>query len=372
MREVLFSAGSVFVFILVCSVIAFNPLTTRAQMELVQAEAPPQLPLSEQGILTAAIDNAVDEFILSDLRVRAVCTEMFGVLGWFYEDKEAIQETSFQAIKDLEDIKTDFALVRAPDILKEPQKSYITIVTKLQDIYDKIDLKSTEEALEDFNKFKDMRRELIDKVEKIQETYAPEVEWPENYSLQEEELKLARDEKDRQAYLNALGLIDERKCQAAYSILDKLHERYIGSPFEVCIKLRKTDCLLVADSDIEVKEGEDYTEYTLNILEELTDSRRYSPILYETYYKWRTEYQSYNHGMSNMSAIPNKEYNEKRYQVLLVLKDYLKLNPQDLGAKLQIALLLSLPNITRGGTFGNGNIYHWAYLYTNILDSDTE
>ncbi|NQT95521.1 MAG: DUF3857 domain-containing protein [Candidatus Omnitrophica bacterium] len=46
MREVLFSAGSVLVFILVCCVIAFNPITTRAQMELAQAEAPPQSPLS--------------------------------------------------------------------------------------------------------------------------------------------------------------------------------------------------------------------------------------------------------------------------------------------------------------------------------------
>jgi len=40
MREVLFSVGSVLVFMLVCCAIAFNPLTVRAQSKLYNS-APP-------------------------------------------------------------------------------------------------------------------------------------------------------------------------------------------------------------------------------------------------------------------------------------------------------------------------------------------
>jgi len=75
--------------------------------------------------------------------------------------------------------------------------------------------------------------------------------------------------------------------------------------------------------------------------------------------------------MSNMSEIPNWQYNLKRWQVIKTIKRYLKTHPDDAWANAQLGLLLSLPNIYRDGPFGNDNLSHWGKLYTNI-ESKTE
>jgi len=94
-------------------------------------------------------------------------------------------------------------------------------------------------------------------------------------------------------------------------------------------------------------------------------------VLFEVFYKWRTQTQSFWHGMSNMSEIPNWQYNLKRWQVIKTIKRYLKTHPDDAWANAQLGLLLSLPNIYRDGPFGNDNLSHWGKLYTNI-ESKTE
>jgi len=67
--------------------------------------------------------------------------------------------------------------------------------------------------------------------------------------------------------------------------------------------------------------------------------------------------------MSNMSEIPNKEYNIKKWQLVQMIKEYINNYPDDLWAREQVDLLLSLPNITRGGSFGNNNLANWGSLY---------
>jgi len=77
-------------------------------------------------------------------------------------------------------------------------------------------------------------------------------------------------------------------------------------------------------------------------------------------------------GMSNMSDIPNLEYNLKRWQAIQTIKQHVKDNPDDVWAKAQVNLLLGLPNIGRGGPFGNYNLNHWGMLYHNQdIASDT-
>ena len=74
----------------------------------------------------------------------------------------------------------------------------------------------------------------------------------------------------------------------------------------------------------------------------------------------------YNHGMSNMSSIPNKEYNIKRWEIIQTIKQHLKDNKDDVWAKEQVELLLSLHNITRGGAYGNWNLMDWGRLYMDL------
>ncbi len=104
----------------------------------------------------------------------------------------------------------------------------------------------------------------------------------------------------------------------------------------------------------------------LDVLTQIVNKNAYSPVLYEAFYKWRTTEQYYNHGMSNMSHIPNKEYNEKRWEIIQVIKKHLESVPDDLWAQEQVDLLLSLPNIRRGGPMGNDNLTHWGSLYVDL------
>ena len=69
-----------------------------------------------------------------------------------------------------------------------------------------------------------------------------------------------------------------------------------------------------------------------------------------------------------MSEINNWKYNLKRWQAIQTIRHYLKTNPDDAWAKTQINLLLALPNITRGGSFGNDNLSHWSHLYADVKD----
>ena len=68
----------------------------------------------------------------------------------------------------------------------------------------------------------------------------------------------------------------------------------------------------------------------------------------------------------NMPDIPNKKYNEKRWRTVQIIKQYLKSNPDDIWAKSQVDLLLNLPNIQRGGAFGNEGLMHQGIFHSNI------
>ena len=76
--------------------------------------------------------------------------------------------------------------------------------------------------------------------------------------------------------------------------------------------------------------------------------------------------------MSNSSEIPNLEYNAKRYQVYRTLKKYLKEHPDDQRAKDQVVMILSLPNIERGGPFGNSNLLDWGAIHSEEIRSATK
>jgi len=357
MKEVFFSVFTVFMFILICSAIAFNPLTVNlyAQVES----------LPDKAVL---IQDGLDILNIMDLEARAIFMDLYLYLGWFPEDTEGLRQASFEAIDDIEDIKSRLSFTVLPKELSKAKERYAIFLIRFQDACTDVDLKNKQEKEEEVGLIRETRKEFFEMLAEIMETYIPEIDIPEDFHPDNEEIKLARDEKDQAAYRAILDLISTKRFQEAYDSLDKLQQKYQNTDFEKCILLRKTDCVLSADSPVESAEKEDMGEGSLQILEELANTDYYLPIIFESFYKWRTIYQSYNHGMSNMSNIPNAMYNEKRWELLQIVKSHLRQNPDDVWAKYQAHILLTLPNITRGGSFGNSNIIDWAHNYTSILD----
>lgn len=319
------------------------------------------------------IEDYLDEFLFTELQISAVTTDMYMYLGWFPDEKEGMKEASEEAIKDLDEIQYLLANLFLPKELLELRQSNLRALEKLRDIYNGIESKEKEGIKREFDEFSQLYLQFQEKIKSTLKQFRKFQELPKDFNPIDEEVKNIENEMDKNIYLSSIELIKDKKYREAYENLDRLKDKYRSSIFEDCILLKMSDCLLMADSDLET--GEDKLEGKMNALEMLSqilDNKRYSPILFEAFYKWRTTEQYYNHGMSNMSGIPNKKYNEKRWGILQVIKRYLKNKPDDIWAKKQVDLLLSLDNITRGGPMGNHNIEHWGSLYVDLSKFKSE
>ena len=323
--------------------------------------------LATNFALAADKQDYLDEFIFTELRVSAVTTDMYLYLGWFSDKKDWIKDASQRAIEDLAEIKDHVSGLNLPEELIELRQSNLNAINKLKEIYTGIENKKIENVKQEFIAFNEIYSQFEEKLKDALKKYRYIQELPEDFDWLNDEVKGSKNEKDKNSYLAAVELIKDKKYSEAYEGLNELRDKYKDSVFESCILLRMSDCLLKADSDLEV--AEDVLEGKLNGLELLLailDKKQYSPVLYEAFYKWRTVEQYYNHGMSNMSDIPNKDYNVKRWETTQLIKEYLKNEPDDIGAREQVDLLLLLPNITRGGPIGNHNLDHWGSLYVDL------
>jgi hypothetical protein len=160
---------------------------------------------------------------------------------------------------------------------------------------------------------------------------------------------------------------NEADIKQSFTDFNNLNSQYAGQ-LEIFIKKNTPVTKIPADFDpnkpgITVSDD----EKGLALLSDIIDNQEYSPILDEAFYKWRIQTQVQNYGLSNMSLIPNLQYNLKRWQVINTIKQYLRTNPTDVWANAQIDLLLDLPNINRGGAFGNDSLTQWGQTYFKEL-----
>ena len=311
-------------------------------------------------------EDYLDELRYVDLQVAAVTTDMYLYLGWGLEEKDMMKDASQKAIANLNEFKTRLTNLSLPNELGKLENMSLELIDRLQKIYNGIEKKKIEEIKEEFSPFNELYLQYSEEFKDVYEKYSYEVEFAEDYDPIDEEIKLIQDQKDKDVYLNVVELIKNKNYTKAYGDLNNLRSKYKDTSFEDCIMLKLSDCLLMKDSDIEEEGRLKGSEHSLEILTNIIDKADYAPILYEAFYKWRTVTQELYHGMSNMSDIPNKEYNEKRWQVIQTIKKYSVDNPNDVWAKAQIVLLLDLLNIQRGGSFGNDNLIHWGILYSDI------
>ena len=323
------------------------------------------VPASAQ--LTA--EDSLHELVFVALQIDAVRTDISVNLGWNFENKEAMKEASLKAIEDLKGLKgyldqTDLSreLAGYKDLEKD-------IIDTLIQAYNDIDKKDPEEANALFEKADKLQEEFRPSLVETSKKFIVSPQLPDTFKNVEEEIKTINDEKDRQIYIDAYNVIASKtvKLKDTFAALLGLKERYKGQLVEDCIDLRISDCLLFTGSDAA---NEDEGMDGLELLDGIIARKRYSPVIFESFVKWRTIQQERNHGMSNWSSIPNQEYNKVRMELLKVTKNYLENDPEDQWARYQMLFLLNLENIARGYPMGNGNFLYMAKWYMDLPDED--
>jgi len=247
-----------------------------------------------------------------ELQIEAVTIDMYRYLGWFFDRKEMMRKASAKAIDDLRTIKDYLQQISFTADLIKLKNINLSIIEKLTKIYDGIDLKEEEDIEKSFAGINDLCSQYSKMLKEVAKKNRHDVKLSKDFNPNNEEIGFAQNQQNGQVYLSSeMGIV---------------------------------------------------------ILSEILDSRIYSPVLFDTFCRWRTQTQLFWGGMSNMSDIPNWEYNLKRWQAIQTIRQYLKTNPDDIWAKAQVNLLMALPNISRGGSFGNDNLSHWGVLYTDVKD----
>jgi hypothetical protein len=314
------------------------------------------------------IENGIYELEYAGLQLRAVDIDMSFFYGWIPDDKEAWQGVSKDSISELNNIKTQLISRDLPMEIAPLRQEFIGLISALQAIYEGVEKREDKVIEEEYGRWNRMYEEYLNKANNIIERHALMEDLPDNFSALDMEIVVTDNEKDREIYKQAVGLIKGKNFDKAYEQLKILKEKYKGTVFEGCILLRMADCLLISGSDLDLGEKVSEAESGLELLAQVITNGRYYPVLDEAFAKWRTYDQMFNHGSSNWSEIPNKEYNEKRMEIVRTIQKYLSEKPKDAWAKYQILSILNLPNIERGGPYGNSNINHYAELFTDILE----
>lgn len=312
---------------------------------------------------TNDLESYLDSISYYNLQVGAVTTDIYLYFGWLPDEKEAMKKASDEAVLRLEYIKEQIENLDTPKVGKDMKEIYLRALDKLQNIYNGVELKDLEEIEKEFEEFNDLFSQYSKVHSKLYQDQLKKEESEKEILPPSPQFK---SKPDQENYDYALELMKEKKYEKAYDILQELDQKYsVDSPTRNFILLNISDCLLKAfyGSNEQISSLENPEEKGKDILEGIVNSDDYSPVLFDAFLRWRTLTQSLEYGMSNLSKIPNWEYNKKRKKLIEITKTYAKEHPDDTWARKQIKLLLSLPNISRGGLMGNSNLSFWASLY---------
>ena len=317
---------------------------------------------------SAQIKDVLDQLRFAELQIAAVTTDMYLYLGWAPDEKEGMKEASVRAIANLDQLRDQVMQQNFPEQAAPLKGLTLQMIAQLTTIYRGIENKETVQIKEEFSPFNDLYEKYAEGFKTLWQKSSGDAEPAQELNSFEEELRWFHDAKVKERYRQAVEQIKAKNYAVAYETLKDMPDAIQDGPASDLIKLRFSDTLMIDYEAVNI-EGLDAAEKGLDLLTEIINSGRYSPVLYEAFYKWRTSEQQFNHGMSNMSAIPNKKYNEKRRQVIQTVKNYLSENSGDAWARTQLALLWDLPNIQRGGPYGNDNLIHWGILYADLKES---
>lgn len=312
-----------------------------------------------------SLKSYLDNVTYYNLQLDAVLIDMYLYLGWGPEEKEAMKKVSDEAILRLECLKQQLGELDTPEAARDMEGIYLEALDRLQNIYRGVESKDLEETDKEFEEFGELVSQYFEVYNELLQEQSKEEEWKEEL-LPHPQFESKTDEED---YNRALEFMEQDQFEKAYDLLQTLRNKYSGAnAIESSILLNISDCIVKAlyGSEGGISDVQNPEEKGKDILEGIINANDYSPVLFDTFLRWRTLTQSLEHGMSNFSNIPNWGYNEERKNLIGIIKTYTKEHPDDTWAERQIKLLLFLPNIERGGLFGNSNLTFWAGLYSKI------
>ncbi len=301
--------------------------------------------------------DALDLLRYIELQILAVDNDVSLPLGWASDDKKMIHEYAAEGAKELARLDKKLTGMDLSPKVKPVRQALSGMIQRYQALLYKLHKKKDDDIKKAYIEIHDFSKSRAEKISVIYRSYLDAEQMPEAFDSKEEEAACAESPADRKEYLKAVKMIKDDKLSEAIAILKGLRGRYQGKPFWACATLRLSDALIHREDSAEDMDG------ATQLLNDIVDSGIYAPVLAEAYEKWRSREQFMNHGMSNYSEIPNKDYNLKRLKLMSTIKEYLKLNPKDLWARVQINQILALPNINRGGEVGNDNLIYTYKLY---------
>jgi len=318
------------------------------------------------GILTAfliprnsfasAEVDALEELCLIDHQIASVSIDMALYLGWMPELKDEMKKAADQARINLNQFKDQLKQLPLPEEMNPLRVKDCAVIDKLLSIYDGVDKKSPQTIDAEFAQFNTLYSEYSKQIKNALEKHGPKIQGGQEFDISSETAKLIPDLKDKQIYFHASQLLKDGEYGQAYKYFEDLTQKYKNTPSETALSIPLSECLFSEDKSIQKQNGQDAMDILdqgLKLLSDTMDRGEYSPMLFNIFVQWRTKQQEAYGGMSNSSEIANLKYNIKRHEIYRTVKKYLREHPEDQRAKEQIALIIGLPNIERGGTYGN-------------------
>ena len=268
------------------------------------------------------------------------------------------------AIDDLEAVQEDVQELAVSRELMPLRRQFGDLITSLQSIYSGIDKKEDDAIKAGYEAFgtqvRSYNADLAEKIDVHLDFPGIGVESRRREAM----LKTLPYEEDKRLYTRLESLVEARKYRQALPHYRDMWERYRGTRGEGIIAARLVECEQKRDAPAGVE-----SERLIRTLQTLINRGTYYPNLPELFVQWRTLTQAVYHGQSNMSPIPNGTYRRMRRRTAATLVEHINGNPNDAWARRQLALLLDIPLIARGGRFGNTNLTHWGLLFSDILNS---
>jgi len=314
-------------------------------------------------------ERAIIQMQYDALQLQAVEIENDGWMFWGELEKAKWPEALKGSFREYDNLKKQIQSLAVSERLMGTQKIMVEFIDKTKAIYQTLYTLNDEQFKA---KFKEHQSNVLYLSNAMQDAFKKYYVLSDGSSLViiDKELELIRDDKDKKDFLRAIALIKERKCKQSEKILLGLLKKYQSTPFEASILIRIIDCHQIKDSDLDQDvDSEKYQKQTLKFLEK----GQYSPVLFDLFGRWRTVDEMNNHGMSNMSEIPNNEYLKVQWKVAETIMGFIEKNPDDIWAKQQLPVLMTLGNIERGGAYGNLNMNYIAhYFFPDIAEKENK
>lgn len=268
----------------------------------------------------------------------------------FYGDRK---EASKDALTKLQVIKKALEVLVLPSEIEPLRPLYESSIMRLENLYKNLDKKSEKEIGKEVDYYWKFAGLLNEQGAKAANKWLEVPNMPKDFNPLEEELKIFKNVKDRNDFLNANSLIQPDKLvpdlavkrDEAWKIFNRLYKEYRGTSVDGSILAGLIQISEMSDNDKSKVRSSDPEKHAAQI-KVFLNQKKYSVSLLNLYLLW-VPLEQMNNGMSNMSDIPNDMYVNVRWQIVNTIKKYLIKNPNDSWARIQVLELMDQPIIFR-------------------------